>query len=248
MSGIYTMLPNSPRPFNGWTGFGLSVVLWIGVTFAAYLLAQKLYRRFGGNPILVPVATTSAMVMLVLWLSGVRYEAYAMATKPLSWWVGPATVAIAIPLFAQLDRLKRIWKPLLIALLVGSLVAMLSAIGIAWALGGSWQTIASLMPNSATMPIAIPMAERFGGLPALAAVAVVITGVVGTVISHPLLRLLKVTDPAARGYAIGLTAHAIGMARELQVNQVSGSFAALAMGLNGILTALLIPILMLAFQ
>ncbi|WP_371747600.1 LrgB family protein [Diaphorobacter sp. HDW4B] len=248
MSGIYTMLPNAPRPFNGWTGFGLSVVLWIGVTFAAYLLAQKLYRRFGGNPILVPVATTSAMVMLVLWLSGVRYEAYAMATKPLSWWVGPATVAIAIPLFAQLDRLKRIWKPLLIALLVGSLVAMLSAIGIAWALGGSWQTIASLMPKSATMPIAIPMAERFGGLPALAAVAVVITGVVGTVISHPLLRLLKVTDPAARGFAIGLTAHAIGMARELQVNQVSGSFAALAMGLNGILTALLIPILMLGLQ
>ncbi|QIL73299.1 LrgB family protein [Diaphorobacter sp. HDW4B] len=242
------MLPNAPRPFNGWTGFGLSVVLWIGVTFAAYLLAQKLYRRFGGNPILVPVATTSAMVMLVLWLSGVRYEAYAMATKPLSWWVGPATVAIAIPLFAQLDRLKRIWKPLLIALLVGSLVAMLSAIGIAWALGGSWQTIASLMPKSATMPIAIPMAERFGGLPALAAVAVVITGVVGTVISHPLLRLLKVTDPAARGFAIGLTAHAIGMARELQVNQVSGSFAALAMGLNGILTALLIPILMLGLQ
>ena len=248
MSGIYTMLPNAPRPFNGWTGFGLSVVLWIGVTFAAYLLAQKLYRRFGGNPILVPVATTSAMVMLVLWLSGVRYEAYAMATKPLSWWVGPATVAIAIPLFAQLDRLKRIWKPLLIALLVGSLVAMLSAIGIAWALGGSWQTIASLMPKSATMPIAIPMAERFGGLPALAAVAVVITGVVGTVISHPLLRLLKVTDPAARGFAIGLTAHAIGMARELQVNQVSGSFAALAMGLNGILTALLMPLLMLALQ
>ena len=248
MSGIYTMLPNPPQPFSDWTGFGLSAVLWIGVTFAAYLLAQKLYRRFGGNPILVPVATTSAMVMLVLWLSGVHYEAYAMATKPLSWWVGPATVAIAIPLFAQLDRLKRIWKPLLIALLVGSLVAMLSAIGIAWALGGSWQTIASLMPKSATMPIAIPMAERFGGLPALAAVAVVITGVVGTVISHPLLRLLKVTDPAARGFAIGLTAHAIGMARELQVNQVSGSFAALAMGLNGILTALLMPILMLGLQ
>ena len=248
MSGLYTMLPNPPRPFSDWTGFGLSAMLWIGVTVAAYLLAQKLYRRFGGNPILVPVATTSAMVMLVLWLSGVRYEAYAVATKPLNWWVGPATVAIAIPLFAQCDRLKCIWKPLLIALFAGSVVAMLSAIGIAWALGGSWETLASLMPKSATMPIAIPMAERFGGLPALAAVAVVITGVVGTVISHPLLRVLKVTDPAARGFAIGLTAHAIGMARELQVNQVSGSFAALAMGLNGILTALLMPILMLALQ
>ncbi|WP_323745912.1 LrgB family protein [Diaphorobacter caeni] len=248
MSGLHTMLANPPQPFSEWTGFALAAVLWIAVTFAAYLIAQRLYRRFGGNPVLVPVATTSLMVMLVLWLSGTQYIHYAAATKALNWWVGPATVAIAIPLFAQLDRLKRIWKPLLIALLVGSIVAILSAIGIAWALGGSWQTLASLMPKSATMPIAIPMAERFGGLPALAAVAVVITGVVGTVISHPLLRLLKVTDPAARGFSIGLTAHAIGMARELQVNQVSGSFAALAMGLNGILTALLIPILMLALQ
>ena len=188
------------------------------------------------------------MVMLLLWATGVPYRHYAIAVKPLTWWVGPATVAIAIPLFGQLERLKRIWKPLLLALLIGSLVAMLSAIGIAWLLGGSWQTLMSLMPKSATMPIAIPMAERYGGLPALAAVAVVITGVLGTVISHPLLRLLKVTDPAARGFAIGLTAHAVGMARELQVNPVSGSFAALAMGLNGILTALLMPILMLLLQ
>lgn len=248
MSDLHTLFSNPPKPFPDWAGFLLAAALWIAVTLGAYLVAQRLYRRFGGNPVLVPVATTSLMVMLTLWLSHTPYTSYAAATKPLNWWVGPSTVAIAVPLFAQLDRLKRIWKPLLIALLVGSLVAMLSAFGIAWALGGSWQTLASLIPKSATMPIAIPMAERFGGLPALAAVAVVITGVVGTVVSHPLLRILKVTDPAARGFAIGLTAHAIGMARELQINPVSGSFAALAMGLNGVLTALLIPILMLALQ
>ncbi|QNP49033.1 LrgB family protein [Diaphorobacter aerolatus] len=248
MNSLFPALAHAPQPFSDWHAFMLAAVLWIGVSFAAYLAAQKLYRGFGGNPLLVPVATTSLVVMLVLWSSGTSYTTYAVATRPLSWWVGPATVAIAVPLFAQLDRLKRIWRPLLIALLAGSLVAMMGAVGIAWALGGSWQTLASLMPKSATMPIAIPMAERFGGLPALAAVAVVITGVVGTVISHPLLRLLKVSDPAARGFAIGLTAHAIGMARELQINPVSGSFAALAMGLNGILTALLMPILVLALK
>lgn len=233
-----------PEPFAGWPPFVGAAVLWIAVTAFAYWLALQLSRRSGGNPVFVPVATTSLMVMAVLWLSGTSYTTYAAATKPLHYWVGPATVAIAIPLYAQLERLKRIWKELLMALLIGSLVAMASAIGIAWALGGSWETMMSLMPKSATMPIAMPMAERFGGLPALAAVAVVITGVFGTVVSHPLLRWLKVTDPAARGFAIGLTAHAIGMARELQVNATSGSFAALAMGLNGILTAVLMPLLL----
>lgn len=231
-----------PAPFSSWAAFALAAALWIAVTCLAYWLALRLSRRMKGNPVFVPVATTSLMVMVVLWISQTPYAVYAPATKPLNWWVGPATVAIAIPLYGQLERLKRIWKPLLIALLIGSVVAMASAIAIAWALGGSWQTLMSLMPKSATMPIAMPMSERFGGLPALAAVAVVITGVFGTVISHPLLRLLKVTDPAARGFAIGLTAHAIGMARELQVNPTSGSFAALAMGLNAIATAVLMPL------
>ncbi len=235
-------VPTLPAVFPDWTAYLLSAALWIAVTAAAYWLALRLSRRMKGNPIFVPVATTSLMVMAVLWLSHTPYSVYAPATKPLNWWVGPATVAIAIPLYAQLGRLKKIWKPLLIALLIGSIVAMASAIGIAWALGGSWQTLMSLMPKSSTMPIAMPMAERFGGLPALAAVAVVITGVFGTIISHPLLRVLKVTDPAARGFSIGLTAHAIGMARELQVNPTSGSFAALAMGLNAIATAVLMPL------
>ncbi len=240
MTGWFAL--SIPRPFESWTSFGLAALLWIAVTGAAYWLALRLSRRMKGNPVFVPVATTSLMVMAVLWLSHTPYSVYAPATRPLSWWVGPATVAIAIPLYGQLDRLKRIWRPLLIALFVGSVVAMASAIAIAWALGGSWQTLMSLMPKSATMPIAMPMSERFGGLPALAAVAVVITGVFGTVISHPLLRVLKVTDPAARGFAIGLTAHAIGMARELQVHPTSGSFAALAMGLNAIATGVLMPL------
>lgn len=231
-----------PAPFSSWPSFALAAALWIAVTSLAYWLALRLSRRMKGNPVFVPVATTSLMVMAALWISQTPYAVYAPASKPLNWWVGPATVAIAIPLYGQLERLKRIWKPLLTALLIGSVVAMASAIAIAWALGGSWQTLMSLMPKSATMPIAMPMSERFGGLPALAAVAVVITGVFGTVISHPLLRLLKVTDPAARGFAIGLTAHAIGMARELQVNPTSGSFAALAMGLNAIATAVLMPL------
>ena len=128
MNQISAFFAQAPRPFETWGAFALAAVLWIGVTVLAYLLAMRLSRRSGGNPVFVPVATTSLMVMLVLWLSGTPYAQYAAATKPLNWWVGPATVAIAIPLYGQLERLKRIWRPLVIALGIGSLVAMLSAL------------------------------------------------------------------------------------------------------------------------
>jgi len=228
--------------------FMASALLWVTVTVVTYAGALWWYGRVRGNPFFVPVATTSAVVMLLLWVTQTPYRSYADATMPLSFLVGPATVALAVPLYAQMERLRRIWRPLLVALVVGCSVALLTAIGVAWALGGSWQTLVSLAPKSATMPIAMPMADRLGGLPALAAVAVVITGVVGTIVSHPLLRLLRVRDPAARGFAIGLTAHAIGMARELQIHPTSGGFAALAMGLNGILTALLMPLALMLFR
>ena len=225
-----------------------SALLWITATVVLYAGALWLYGRSRGNPCFVPVATTALGVMALLWLTRTPYRTYADAAMPLSFLVGPATVALAVPLYGQRERLRRIWRPLLLALFVGCSVALLVSLGVAWALGGSWETLVSVAPKSATMPIAMPMAERLGGLPALAAVAVVITGVVGTVVSHPLLRWLRVRDPAARGFAIGLTAHAIGMARELQVHPASGGFAALAMGLNGILTAVLMPLALMLFR
>lgn len=231
-----------------WARFAASPLLWLGVTLAAYLLAQWLYRRSGGRPLLIPVFTAVALVVGVLWLSGTPYPVYAQGTQLLTLLVGPATVALAVPLFGHRARLKAIWRPLCIALAVGSLTAIASAVGVAWALGGSRETLMSLAPKSATMPIAMPVAQRFGGLPALAAVAVALTGITGTVVSRPLLDLLRVHDPAARGFAIGLTAHAIGMARELQEHPGTGAFAALAMGLNGIATALLMPLAVVCFQ
>ena len=231
-----------------WAQLAASPLLWTSVTLAAYLAAVWLYRRIGGNPFLVPVLTAVMLMVGVLLASGTPYAVYADGTRLLGFLVGPATVALAVPLFGQIARLKAIWLPLCIALSVGSTAAIGSAVGVAWAMGGSLETLMSLAPKSATMPIAMPVAERFGGLPALAAVAVAITGIVGTIVSRPLLDLLRVKDPAARGFAIGLTAHAIGMARELQSHPGTGAFAALAMGLNGIATALLMPLAVVCFQ
>ena len=136
------------------------------------------------------------------------------------------------------------WLPLTVALLAGSLTAIGSAVGIGWLLGASPQTLLSLAPKSSTMPIAMAVAERIGGLPSLTAVCVAITGISGAIMARSLLNLLRTQDPAVRGFAVGITAHAIGTARALQVNDTAGAFAALAMGLNGVATAVLLPVVM----
>ena len=221
---------------------------WLVLTLLAYLGALALYRRSGAHPLLIPVLTAVVFIVVVLIATGTPYATYRDGVSLLSLLIGPATVALAVPLYGQHARIRQMWRPLGIALLVGSTVAIASALLIAWALGGTLETLMSLAPKSATMPIALPVAERMGGLPSLAAVAVAITGIAGTILAGPVLRLLRIHDPAVRGFAVGLTAHAIGTARELQVHPTAGAFAALAMGLNGVATAVLVPVLVLCLR
>lgn len=215
---------------------------WLLLTLLAYIAALMLYRRSGAHPLLIPVFTAVVAVVAVLLATGTPYTTYREGVELLSFLIGPATVALAVPLHAQRERIRAMWRPLCLALLAGCSVAIVSALGIGWALGASMETLLSLSPKSATMPIALPVAERLGGLPSFAAVAVAITGIAGAVLADPLLRLLRVQDPAVRGFAVGLTAHAIGTARELQTHPAAGAFAALAMGLNGVATAVLVPV------
>jgi predicted murein hydrolase (TIGR00659 family) len=217
---------------------------WLILTIACYLAAVWLYKRSGQQPWLIPVFTAVPVIVCVLLLTGTPYASYQLGTAWLSLLVGPATVALALPLYAQRARIRRLWRPIAVSLTVGCIVALLSAIGIAWVLGGSLESIVSLAPKSATIPIALPLAERFGGLPSLAAVAVAITGIAGTIVAPWLLRRLHCTDPAVEGFALGLTAHAIGTARSIQIHPTAGAFSALAMGLNGVATAVAMPLLM----
>lgn len=227
---------------------GRTPLPWLTLTLLAYGAAVWIFRKGRGNPFLIPVLTTVAIVVSVLLATNTPYATYAEGNRFLTFLVGPATVALAIPLHGQWARLKAIWLPITVALAVGSITAIVSAVLVARALGGSFETLVSLAPKSATIPIAMPVAERFGGLPSLAAVAVAITGIAGTIMSRPLLNLLRIHDVAARGFAIGLTAHAIGLAREMPANPAIGAFAALGMGLNGIATALLMPMTIALLQ
>ncbi len=224
-------------------GLADSPLLWTVLTLLVYLGALALYQRSGRNPLLLPVATGATAVILLLQASGTPYPVYLDGTRLIHCFVGPVIVALAVPLYHQLPRLKAYWFPISVATVVGSSVGILSGVLIAGALGGSQLTLISIAGKSATMPIAMALADQFHGLVAIAAVSVFLTGFGGVVIARPLLNLLRVQDPAARGFALGVTAHALGTARALQHDQTVGAFAALGMALNGVVTPLLVPLL-----
>ena len=233
----------TPRLTEIWVYLASSPLLGLTLTLLANQGAHWLYERSGMNPLANPVAIAVAIIVALLTLTGTPYATYFDGAQFVHFLLGPATVALAVPLYAQLPRLKRIFGPALIALAVGSLTAIVSAIAVGWALGASRPTLMSLAPKSVTTPIAMGIAEKIGGLPSLTAVLVVTTGIIGAVIAQWLFRLLRVKDEAVQGFAIGVAAHGIGTARAFQISETTGAFAALAMGLNGLATALLLPIL-----
>jgi predicted murein hydrolase (TIGR00659 family) len=229
--------------FQLWVFLARAPLVWLTLTVLAYLAAMWLHRRSGGNSFVNPVLLSVAAIVCVLLATGTPYPAYFEGAKFVHFLIGPATVALAVPLYTQIERLKRMWLPLGVALAVGSGVAIVSAVAIGRVLGASRETLLSLAPKSATMPIAMGVAEQIGGVPALAAMAVAATGIAGAIMARPLLNLLRVSDPAVRGFAVGLAAHAVGTARAIQYHDVAGAFAALALALNGVATALLVPLL-----
>lgn len=220
-----------------------AIVLWSAVTLLAYAAAVWLYRRSGHHLLCLPVLTGTALVLGVLALAHTGYPVYAEATRALRWLTGPAIIALAVPLYRQAALLRRMAWPLLGALFAGCLASVLGTLAVAKGLGTPLPFALSLAPKAATMPIAMQAAERAGGLPAVAALAVVATAVLGTFMAGPLLRILRVDDDTTRGFTLGLVAHAIGTARALQTHPHSVAFAALAMGLNGVATALVLALL-----
>lgn len=231
----------SPALGEVWVYLSTSPLLGLTLTLLAYQLAHALYRRAGHHPLLNPVLLAVAMLVAVLTLTGTDYQTYFDGAQFVHFLLGPATVALAIPLHAQWPRLKAMAGPLIVSLVAGSLTAALSAYAIGAALGASRESLMSLAPKSVTTPIAMAVAERLGGLPSLTAVLVISTGILGAVGARYVYQWLRIEDHAVRGFAIGIASHGIGTARAFQVSEQAGAFAALAMGLNGLVTALSLP-------
>lgn len=213
------------------------------LTLGAYALARRIGTLSRGAPLANPVVLTILMVIAALAVCGIPYADYRHGVGFIHFLLGPATVALAVPLYRQLGRLRRLWLPLCAGLLAGSLTAMVSAMACAHWLGASTRTVISLAPKSVTTPIAMAVAEQLGGNASLAAVSVIATGILGAVFGPGLIRLLRVPRDDIGGFAIGVAAHGIGTARAFQVDAEMGAFAALAMGLNGLFTACIAPLL-----
>ena len=226
-----------------WGYLSATPLLGLTITLFAYRIAFAIFKRSGHHALLSPVPVAILIIASFLTLAGIPYQKYYEGAQFVHFLLGPATVALAVPLFTYWGRLRQMTVPLLVALLAGSASAAFSAMGIAKWLGASSETVFSLAPKSVTTPIAMGVAEKIGGLPALTAVLVIITGVTGAACFPAFFRLLKVEEHAIQGFAVGLAAHGLGTARAFMISEEMGAFAALAMGLNGMLTAVLLPVI-----
>jgi predicted murein hydrolase (TIGR00659 family) len=216
------------------------------LTLGVYALAQALYRRTASiwlNPVLVSIA----LIIILLLGADIPYRNYARGGDLILFFLGPAVVALAVPLYQRRHELWCRKGPILVGVAGGALSSIVAACGIAWLLGGSREVILSLAPKSVTTPIAIGIAERIGGIPALTAPLVVMTGCLGGVCGAEFCRLIGIRSPVATGLAVGTAAHGIGTARMLEINRLAGAVAGLAIGLNGLATTFLLPLLMVFF-
>ena len=231
-----------------WVYLSAQPLLWLAATLAAYVLGDWLHRRTGERAAVNVVAIAIALLIGLLELTGTGYRQYFEGAQFVHFMLGPAVVALAVPLYRNRKAIRQALVPIGAALAAGTVTAIVSALAIALALGGSSETMASLAPKSATAPIAMGIAERIGGLPSLTAGLVILTGILGAVFATPLLGAFGIRDPQATGFALGLTSHGIGTARAFQLDEVAGTFAAIALALTGLAMALLAPPLTILFR
>jgi predicted murein hydrolase (TIGR00659 family) len=224
-----------------WVYLESTPLLGLAVTLVGWQVAVALSRMLGDRPLANPVLIAILLLSGLLLATRTPYSAYFQGAQYVHFLLGPATVALAVPMYAAWNQIRRSAPAIIPAILAGTLTSAVSVMLIAHALGGSRQVVLSLAPKSVTTPIAMAVAEQIGGNPSLAAVFVLLTGLVSIVVGPPLWRLLRITDWRARGLAAGTAGHGLATARVLLLHETAGAFGGLAIGLNGIVTALIVP-------
>ena len=240
-----------PKFVELWVYLSSTPLFGLTATLCAYVLAQVFYTRMQQAPWANPVLWTVATIACGLLATGTPYPTYFSGAQFIHFLLGPAVVALAWPLWQRREELRQRWGRFVLAAVVGGIAASGSAVALAWAFGLPMDVVASLAPKSVTAPVAMGVAEKIGGIPALAAVFAVITGMVGALSGKYLFDLLRIPRDTpgwtARGFALGTASHGIGAARALQVHADAGAYAALALGLQVVAASLLIPLIARAF-
>lgn len=214
------------------------------ITLVAFAIGQWCYKRSRQNAFMQPIVVGITLVIIVLLVVELPFDAYFKSAYPLHLMAGPVTVALAVPLYKNIERIKTLLGAVIGTLIIGSTITVCSCIAIAWLLGSSDTTLFAMTTKSITTPIAMAVADKIGATAALAAPFVMFTGAVGAVIAPWMFTKMGIEDDSIKGICLGLTSHAIGTGKAIEISSEAGAFAALSMGLTGILTAIILPFLL----
>lgn len=230
------------NPFSLWVYLSQTPLLWLTVTLVVYAAADAASLATHRNPLMNPVLHSIWIIGVFLHITGTSYTTYFGGAQFVHFLLGPATVALAVPLYENRKTVRSAIVPMLAALVVGCITAIVSVVLFAEAAGLPRDIVLALAPKSVTAGVAMGISETLGANPAITAVATVLTGIMGAIVVTPTMNRLGITDFRARGFAVGLASHGIGTARAFQVDEVAGVFAGIAMGLNALVTSLLVPV------
>lgn len=219
-----------------------SEIFLLAFTCGIYVLALALYNRTRLS-LLHPLLTSAFLIIVFLSLFRIDYREYDRGTRLVQFLLGPSVVALGYVLYEQVEHIRRNWVSILTAVVTGSAVGIVSVILIARSLGADETVVASLEPKSVTTPIAMGIAERSGGIPSLTSVVVILVGIFGGIVAPFVLNRLHVKSKVARGLAMGAAAHGIGTSKAVELGAVEGAVSGLAIGLMGLVTALLVPLI-----
>jgi predicted murein hydrolase (TIGR00659 family) len=230
------------NPFSLWVYLSRSPLLWLSVTLLVYAIADAVSLRTHRHPLANPVLHSMWIIGAFLLFTGTSYTSYFAGAQFVHFLLGPATVALAVPLYENRKVVATAILPMLVALAAGSVTAVASVVLLAEAAGLPRAVILAMAPKSVTAGVAMGISESLHADPSLTAVAVILTGIMGAIAVTPLMNRMRITDFRARGFAVGIAAHGIGTARAFQVDEVAGVFAGIAMSLNALVTSLLVPL------
>lgn len=231
-----------------WVYLSGSPLLALVLTLATYQIGYKIYLRYDRHPVANPVSISIMLIILFLYLFDTPYQTYFEGAKFVHFLLGTATVALAIPIYRGFNNMKGKVMAIFVALLCGTIVSVGSSVLIATWLNASHKIVGSMYAKSVTAPIAMGIAERIHVSPTLTAVFTVVTGIMGSILAPYIFRLMRVKEWWIRGTAIGVGAHGLGITRAFSVNNEAGMFASMAMGLNGVLSAVALPIVIRQIQ
>lgn len=226
-----------------WTPLAAAPLLWLVVTIAAYLFGRLVQRACHNSPFASPVLIAIVLIATLLHVTGTSYQTYFSGAQFITFLLGPTTIALAIPLAKNIHYVRRNMHGIGLALLAGSVTSIASGMAIVWWLGGSRDVALSMAPKAVTTPIAMAVSAQIGGVPALTAVFAILGGIFAAIIGQWMLHRLRIRDRRAHGLAAGVAGSGIAAAQVAERDELGAAFAALGIGLNGLLTALAAPFL-----